>query len=83
MAGMEVIRTVEVNGETFTVYGTYGDTNESYDFYDVYVLNTEAGVLELVDLGEPFVQSPTDDEIEDIARSLVGSPVIPIERHAV
>ena len=83
MAGMEVVRTLQVDGEEFTVYGTYSETNEMYDFYDIYVLNPDGGVLELVDLGEPFVDCPTDEEIRDIARSLVGSPVIPIERHAV
>ena len=83
MAGMEVVKTIGVDGEEFTVYGTYSETNEMYDFYDIYVLNSDGGVLELVDLGEPFLALPTDDEITDIARSLVGSPVTSIERHAV
>ena len=83
MAGMEVVSTLNVDGEEFTVYGTYSETNESFDFYDVYVLNADGGVLELVDLGEPFTECPTDDEIRDIARSLIGSPVSSIERHAV
>jgi hypothetical protein len=83
MAGMEVVRTLVVDGEEFTVYGTYSETNEMYDFYDIYVLNPDGGVLELVDLGEPFLDLPSDEDIRDIARSLVGSPVTAIARSAV
>ena len=58
MAGMEVVRTLNVDGEDFTVYGTYSETNEMYDFYDIYVLNPDGGVLELVDAREAWQREP-------------------------
>lgn len=75
MAGLEIVEILEVDGEEFVVYGTYThDTpKDEYEFFDVYVVNPDTGLSELVDLGEPFQHCPTAEEIESLARALFAA----------
>lgn len=84
MAGLEIVETVEVDGDQFVVYGSYtNDTpKDDYEFYDVYMVNAESGLSELVDLGEPFPQCPTAEEIEELARALFAARASVTPRNA-
>ncbi|MFZ4585319.1 MAG: hypothetical protein ACOYNI_08840 [Acidimicrobiia bacterium] len=75
MAGLEIVEILEVDGEEFVVYGTYtNDTpKDEFEFFDVYVVNPETGLSELVDLGQPFSECPTTEEIETLARALFAA----------
>jgi hypothetical protein len=78
MAGMEVVEIVEIDGRDFTVYGTYADETPTgeYAFYDVYVEDRDACVLQLIDLGQPFQEQPTHHELTDLADSLFRAPAV-------
>lgn len=66
MPGMEVVASLEIGGVQVAVYGYYGEGTPQghYECFDVYVLNEDAGLQELVDVGEPFRRRPTRDELE-------------------
>lgn len=86
MAGMEVVDIVEVGGAEFTVYGSYSDETASglHDYYDVYLLNRDTAILELVDLGKPFARRPTPPELEELAAGLFATGTTPrlVKRYA-
>lgn len=61
--GNELVKSIEVAGKTYDVYGCWdSDTPEGkFDFYDVH--ERESG--DCVNLGEPFETIPTANELKD------------------
>lgn len=57
---MEVLDSFQVEGILVQIYGSYSDTTPvgQYDYYDIYTLNNNSGMLELLDLGYPLVEIP-------------------------
>jgi len=84
MAGLEIVEVVKVGDAEFTVYGSYTDDTAAgaHDYYDVYLLNRESKILELVDLGEPFARKPTSAELEQLAAGLFDAPLQSVARQA-
>lgn len=65
MAGMEVLDSFQVEGILVQIYGCFSDTTPEgeYDYFDIYTLNNNSGMLELLDLGQPLLEIPQYDSI--------------------
>lgn len=72
MTGLECIAVVDVNGIESRIVGHYSQETPDgfFDCYDIYVRNERSNVYELIDLGQPFEQCPTDEEVGTIIHEL-------------
>jgi len=72
MLGSEIVKTYNIFGITFDVYGCWdNETPENeFDFYDVF--ERESG--QCLNEGEPFYEIPTIEEVEDLIE-ISGFPI--------
>ena len=84
MTGLECVAIVDVDGIEARVVGHYGEHTlpGAFDSYDIYVRNEISSVFELIDLGQPFQECPSDDEVGVIITQLFNPSAVKVLSNA-
>ncbi len=84
MGGLECITVVDVDGMHAYVVGHFNAETPSGEFecYDIYIRNERSNVYELVDLGQPFVKMPTDDEVAVVIKEIFNPTAVRVLANA-
>ena len=80
MTGLECVAIIDVDGIESRVVGHYSDDTPTGDFecFDIYIRNERSNVFELVDLGQPFENCPTDEEVGTIINEIFNPTAVRI-----
>lgn len=84
MTGLECITIIDVDGIESRIVGHYSDETPAgeFDSFDIYIRNERSNVFELIDLGQPFENCPSDEEVGTIIHELFNPTAVRIVANA-
>ena len=84
MFGLETIAVIDIDGIEAHVVGHYDHEclEGEYISYDIYVKSDLSNVLEPIDLGQAFIQYPSDEEVGTIVHELFNPSAVRVMANA-